>query len=243
MTCDEVRELLPEHLLGTLEGPEDLEVRRHLRGCGGCRSEMTALSEGVEWFARAAHDRTPPPELHDRVVTTLEQEWRDADAAQPMAQRARWIGRAAAVAAIAITLGWGLSQTHRANIAASDAASYHNVLDTLGGKEFRIGTLDSHVAHPLEGSVVLYDSHQGQSWGIVLVRAPGVSGTATVTFSSSSGDSGVDRTTIDAGKLTFQPDGDAATWLVTSSDLTPFDRVTVTAEDGTVLATADISVA
>ncbi len=160
-----------------------------------------------------------------------------------MTQRARWIGRAAAVAAIAITLGWGLSQTHRANIAAGDAASYHNVLDTLGGKEFRVGTLDSHVAHPLEGSVVLYDSHQGQSWGIVLVRAPGVSGTATVTFSSSSGDSGAGRTTIDAGKLTFQPDGDAATWLVTSSDLTPFDRVTVTAEDGTVLATADIAVA
>lgn len=241
MTCDEVRELLPEHLLGTLDGPEDLEVRRHLRGCGGCRTEMTALSEGVEWFARAAHDRTPPPELHDRVVTILEQEWRDADAEHPVAHSARWIGRAAAVLAIAATLGWGLSQTHRANIAAADAESYHNVLDTLGGKEFRIGTLDSHVAHPLEGSVVLYDSHQGQSWGIVLVRAPGVSGTATVTFSSSS-DSGA-GTTVDAGALKFQPDGDAATWLVTSSDLTSFDRVTVTAEDGTVLATADIAVA
>lgn len=241
MTCDEVRELLPEHLLGTLDGPEDLEVRRHLRGCGGCRTEMTALSEGVEWFARAAHDRTPPPELHDRVVTILEQEWRDADAEHADGHRTRWIGRAAAVVAIAATLGWGLTQTHRANIASADAESYHNVLDTLGGKEFRIGALDSHVAHPLEGSVVLYDSHQGQSWGIVLVRAPGVSGTATVTFSSSS-DSGA-GTTIDAGKLTFQPDGDAATWLVTSSDLTSFDRVTVTAEDGTVLATAVIAVA
>jgi anti-sigma factor RsiW len=241
VTCDEVRELLPEHLLGTLDGPEDLEVRGHLRGCGACRAEMTALSEGVDWFARAAHDRTPPPELHDRVVTTLEQDWRDADAERPDAHRTRWIGRAAAVVAIAATLGWGLTQTHRANIASADAESYHNVLDTLGGKEFRIGTLDSHVAHPLEGSVVLYDSHQGQSWGIVLVRAPGVSGTATVTFSSADG-SGAD-TTIDAGTLKFQPDGDAATWLVTSSDLTPFDRVTVTAEDGTVLATADIEVA
>ena len=114
------------------------------------------------------------------------------------------------------------------------------MLDTLGGKEFRIGTLDSHVAHPLEGSVVLYDSHEGQSWGIVLVRAPGVSGTATVTLSRSDG---TDSATIDAGTLEFQPDGDAATWLVTSSDLTPFDRLTITAEDGTVLATADIEVA
>ena len=237
-----MRELLPEHLLGTLDGPEVLEVRRHLRGCAGCRTEMTALSEGVEWFAHAAHDRTPPAELHDRVVTILEQEWRDAGAERPDARRTLWIGRAAAVVVIAAALGWGLSQTHRANIAAADAQSYHNVLNTLGGKEFRIGTLDSQVAHPLEGSVVLYDSHQGQSWGIVLVRAPGVSGTATVTFSSS-GSSGAGRTTIDAGTLKFQPDGDAATWLVTSADLTPFDRVTVTAEDGTVLATADIAVA
>ena len=74
MTCDEVRELLPEHLLGTLEGPEDLEVRRHVRGCAGCRGEIVALADGVASFARTAHDHPPPPELHDRVITVLEQE-------------------------------------------------------------------------------------------------------------------------------------------------------------------------
>jgi anti-sigma factor RsiW len=242
VTCDEVRELLPEHLLGTLAEPEDVEVRRHLRGCAGCRTQMTALSEGVDWFARAAHDRTPPPELRDRVMTTLEQEWGDATTEHPDARRMRWLGRAAAVVAIAAALGWSFSQTHRANVASADAESYQRVLSTLGGKEFRVGKLDSRVAHPLDGSVVLYDSHEGQSWGIVLVRAPGVSGTATVTLSSSDG-SGDASTTIDAGKLEFQPDGDAATWLVTSSDLTPFDRVTITADDGTVLATADIEAA
>jgi putative transcriptional regulator len=242
VTCDEVRELLAEHLLGTLDGPEDLEVRRHLRGCAGCRTEMSALSEGVDWFARAAHDRTPPPELHDRAMIVLEQEWRDADAERPDARRTRWIGRAAAVVAIAASLAWGLTQTHRANVASGDADSYRMVLATLGGEEFRVGRLDSRVAHPFEGSVVLYDSHQGQSWGIVLVRAPGVSGTAGVMLSGNDA-SGAGTMTIDAGTLEFQPDGDAATWLVTSSDLTPFDRVTITAEDGTVLATADIETA
>ena len=85
---------------------------------------------------------------------------------------------------------------------------------------------------------MLYDSHQGQSWGVVLVRAPGVSGEASVTLST--GD-GADDMSIDVGSLEFQPDGDAATWLVTSSDLTPYDHLTVTADDGTVLATADIA--
>ncbi len=84
---------------------------------------------------------------------------------------------------------------------------------------------------------MLYDSHQGQSWGIVLVRAPGVTGEAAVTLTADDG------RTIDVGTLKFQTDGDAATWLVTSSDLTPFTHVTITADDGTTLAAADINVA
>ena len=238
MTCDEVRELLPEHLLGTLDGPEDLEVRRHLRGCAGCRADMTGLSEGVEWFARAAHDREPPPELHERVTTTLEQEWRDVESLRPDTRRSPWFARAAALVALVAAIGWGLSQTQRANVSVEDAESYRTVLATLGGKEFRVGTLDKHIAHPLDGSVMLYDSHQGQSFGIVLVRAPGLSGTAKVTLSTGDGPGDM---TIDAGTLEFQTDGDAATWLVTSSDLTPYDHLTVTADDGTVLATADIT--
>ena len=84
---------------------------------------------------------------------------------------------------------------------------------------------------------MLYDSHQGQSFGIVLVRAPGLSGEAKVTLSTGDGPGDM---TIDAGTLEFQPDGDAATWLVTSADLTPYDHLTITADDGTELATADI---
>jgi hypothetical protein len=238
VTCDEVRELLPEHLLGSLEGPEDLEVRRHLRGCGGCRVEMTGLADGVASFARAAHDRTPPPDLRDRVMTTLEQEWEAADEQSTHARSRSWVGKAAAIVAIVAALGWGATQTHRASVAAADAESYSRLLDSLGGKEFRIGELHSRTGHPVfDGSVVLYDSHQGQSWGIVLVRAPGVTGEATVTLTADDGRA------VDMGTLKFQTDGDAATWLVTSSDLTPFTHVTITADDGTMLATADIELA
>jgi hypothetical protein len=235
VTCDEVRELLPEHLLGSLEGPEDLEIRRHLRACAGCRAEMTALADGVASFARAAHDRTPPEELRDRVMTTLEQEWHDVDEQTSAHSRASWIGRAAAVVIVVASLTFAAAQTQRANVAAADADSYSRLLSTLGGKEFRIGELDAATTRALEGSVVLYDSHQDQSWGIVLVRAPGQTGKADVTLAAPDG------RTIDAGSLEFQTDGDAATWIVTSSDLTPFDRLTITAEDGTVLATAEIA--
>ncbi len=239
MTCDEVRELLPEHLLGTLEGPEDLEVRRHLRGCSGCRAEMTALADGVASFARAAHDRTPPDGLHDRVVTILQQEWQDADDAAPAAPvgARRWFATAAAILVLVAAIGWGALQTHRATVAADAANSYHTLLTTLGGKEFRIGTLHAAGEQPVHGSVVLYDSSVGQSWGVVLVRAPGMTGTATVTLESADG------RTIDVHPLEFGLDGDGATWIVTSSELTDFTRVRVTSQDGTPLASATIHVA
>ena len=53
---------------------------------------------------------------------------------------------------------------------------------------------------------MVYDSHEGQSWGIVLVRARGRgSGTATATLSVSA----PTTRTVDAGRLEFQPDGTA----------------------------------
>jgi putative zinc finger protein len=238
VTCDEVRELLPEHLLGSLEGPEDLEVRRHLRGCGACRVEMTRLADGVASFAHAAHDRTPPPDLRDRVMTILLEEWQAADEQVTHTRSRSWIGKAAVVLTVVAALGWGASQTHRASVVAADAQSYSRLLTSLGGKEFRIGELRSRSGHTVfDGNVVLYDSDKGQSWGIVVVRAPGVTGEAAVTLSADDG------RTIDMGTLKFQTDGDAATWLVTSSDLTPFTHVTITAEDGTTLAAADIALA
>jgi len=240
VTCDDARELLPEHLLGTLEGPDDLEVRRHLRGCAGCRREMRALGEGIASFARAAHEGTPPPELKDRVMTVLQQEWQDDVEPPAPARGGRWLSWAAGVAAavvVVVALGWGGSQAHRANLAADAAGSYTRLLQTLGGTEFRIGQLSGTTGQPVDGSVVLYDSSHDQSWGMVLVRAPGMTGTADVTLESRDG------RTIDLRELEFQPDGDAATWLVTASDLTGFDHVTISAPDGTVLATADITVA
>jgi hypothetical protein len=136
---------------------------------------------------------------------------------------------------VVAALGWGATQTHRANLAAAGASSYRNLLHVLGGKEFRIGELHHRTGQSLEGTVVLYDSGQEQSWGVVLVRAPGMSGTAAVTLEATDG------RTVDLGTLKFQPDGNAATWLVTAGDLTPYNHVTITSADGTVLASGDIA--
>ena len=79
MRCEEVREQLAEHLLGTLDERVDAEVREHLRGCASCRADMAALAEGVSTFAAAAHDLDPPEDLRERALTVLEREWAEAE--------------------------------------------------------------------------------------------------------------------------------------------------------------------
>ncbi|MBI2238563.1 MAG: zf-HC2 domain-containing protein [Actinobacteria bacterium] len=235
MSCDEVREQLAEHLLGTLEGPEDLEVRRHLRGCASCRREMAALAEGVSTFARAAHEVEPPQDLRDRVLTVLEQEWGDAPAPRSARRAAVWLARAAAVAAVAGSLAWGFAANHRAASYELAAGKYQDFLEALGGENVRVGVLRPSGPQALEGSVVVYDSELEQSWVLVLVRAPGLQGEAGVTLSSPTG------ATIEMHALEFSQGGEASSWLVTSWNLERFDRVTVTDATGAVLATGTVS--
>ena len=152
MICDEVRELLTEHLLGSLAEPEDADVRRHLRGCAGCREEQTALEDGLDTFSRAAHDVEPPDELRDQVLAALAEEWRDDEQgsgrpanpanAQPRFG-SRWLAAAAAVLVLvsAGSLTWGVLRSRDADRAIVDATSYRSILSTLGGRDFRIGSL------------------------------------------------------------------------------------------------------
>jgi len=246
MTCDEVRELLPEHLLGTLEGPEDLEVRRHLRGCAACREERTKLEEGVSALSRAVHDEEPPAELRDRVLRTLGEEWEDSGrvpatpVSSPRGSRERSPWRALAVAAAVIVLvgsvGFGFAESHRATAAVADAQSYRNLLQALGGKEFRIGELRAAEGSTINGQVLIYDgdpSRGWSSWAVVFAKLPGYTGEATATLL------GTDVDPLALGSLHIK-DGEGSAWLVTHNDLTGYDRLTITSPSGQVMATAAI---
>ena len=81
---------------------------------------------------------------------------------------------------------------------------------------------------------MVYDSHVDQSWVLVFVRTSGVSGEATATLRASDG------RTLDTWPVSIDRDGDGYGWLVTSVDLAPFERVTLTGADGATLATGRI---
>ncbi len=237
MTCDELRDRLSEHALGTLAEADDAPIRRHLRGCAQCRRELAAIGEGLTMFAAAAHDRPPPMELRDRVLSVVAEEWRGdpvvlTDAA-PGRGRA-WLGAAAACVAFVAVAAWGVGVRSDASVALADAASYRRLLQTLGGEEFRVAALQRTGPARIAGSVVLYDSSVEQSWGVVLVRAPDLTGAVGVSLAAPDG------RTLEMHDAEIEG-GHGATWLVTSEDLHPFDRLTITAPDGEILATAAIT--
>jgi Putative zinc-finger len=239
-TCDDVRPLLPDFVLGSLDGDGDLGVRRHLRGCSACRRELEALSDGLEVFGSAL-ERPAPPELHDRISDVLATEWAErpvrATRASPISRP--WRVAVAASLALVVAAGWfGWWQLGRAGDASADADSYRTVLATLGGTGFRVGSLQPASDRPVEGSVVAYESSHDQSFVVVFVRTPELHGDGRLLVSRSDG------TTWDPGlPLEFDGDGDAAVWWVTDRSISSMTGLRITAPDGSTLATAGLRAA
>ena len=232
MSCDDVREHLADHVLGTL--PQELEagVRGHLRGCMACRRDLAALEDGMTTFARAAHQVEPPEALKTRVLSVLEEE--QADAPNALRRKRFPLRRIALAAAAVIVLGTSVGvatvQSQHAGRYEALASNYRNFLHALGGKDVRVGTLRAAGDQPIQGSIVMYDSDKGQSWILVLARAPGETGQAQVVVSSS-------RRRIQLHPLEFGSSGEASSWLVTASDISRFDHVRILGPTGAVLAT------
>jgi hypothetical protein len=242
MTHEQVRELLPEHLLGSLAETDDAAIRRHLRGCAECRDERVRLEDGVAALSYAT-EHEPPESLRDDVLGVLAEEWRDPDPReQPVAairSRTAWqsLAVAAAFVLILVAAGWGVAQSRRADNLQADAASYRSLLSTLGGKEFRTGTIQSADGADLSGWVVLYDgdpSHGWGSWGMVMVGSPSAQGDARAMLI------GKDGRTLELPSLSFK-NGEATTWLVTHDDISGYDRLVIMSPEGDVLANASIA--
>jgi anti-sigma-K factor RskA len=237
MSCDEVRAQLPDYTLGTLSETEAASIRRHLRGCSGCRTEAATLDEGLALFASSAHEAEPPPELRDRVMSVLTEEWSDSPRSRRLLPRliARWPAMAAAAIVITALVLATVAQVQSRGF-RTDALHYRGFLHALGGKDVRVARLDPARSVTMRGSVIVYDAEQGeQSWVMVLARAPGFTEEVTVSLETAGG-----RSINIPFKLKFGEDGDAWSGFTTSSDLSKFDRIVLTTPTGRVVATGTV---
>ena len=233
-TCEDVRPLLADVVLDAPPSSDEVAIRRHLRGCGGCRRELDALRDGLGVFASTL-ERPVPAELHDRVMGVLAEEWEAEPGARDRAPvPARWrIALAAAIVATVAAGIFGLVQFGRAGDFAKDATSFRTVLGTLGGTGFKVGSLEpASPGQPVEGSVVAYESSHDQSFVVVFVRTPGITGIGSLEVSRSDG------TSWDPGPIQFDGDGDAAVWWVTDRSISSMTGLTITSPGGEKLATA-----
>jgi len=166
-------------------------------------------------------------------MAALADEWTEAPA--PKGRRPgfllRWPVIAAMLAILAGALAWGgLATAHERGL-RPDATSYRQFLQALGGKDVRVANLAGHGTVVVEGTAVLYDSDNGQSWVLVMARAPGYSGgPLAVTLSSKDGRS------ITLHPLQIDAEGTGSTWLVTSANIARFNGVQLRSPGGEVLA-------
>jgi hypothetical protein len=234
VNCEEVRAQLPDYVLGTLGEPDRAAVRGHLRGCSICRRDAVSLDEGVALFASAAHEVSPPPDLRDRVMGVLSEEWAEAPSGRQLLDR-RWLLMAAAAVLLVGAVAWGAISQVSSSRNAHDADSYRELLATLGGTDVRVTALTPVADSGVEGTAILYDSTREQSWGLILVRAREHRGELLATLVGPHGH------TIELFPIELERDGEGSTWLVTSSDISMFNLVRVTAPDGTLVARGVVS--
>jgi len=106
LDCADVRDLLPELALGSLDGATRAEVLAHVGRCPGCRAEARALADVVDGLTALAPEVEPPSGFADGVLDAIRAEQQPRPL--PTVARRRWrTGHLVAAAVIAAAVGAG----------------------------------------------------------------------------------------------------------------------------------------
>ena len=176
MECRDVRELLAEQALGTLDRDTSRWVDRHLAWCAGCRKEAEDLAAGVAALPLAVGGPAPPRSLEDRVVRAVSRE------ARRPARGRRVAIVAAALASIlaAGSIAWALSVRGRIGVlerAAEDAradaedaaAAFAITADFFAGRDLFAATLVPAGRLDGGGRAIVYESPQGRDFAVIVL--------------------------------------------------------------------------
>jgi hypothetical protein len=174
MDCAEVRDLLPEYVLGTLDATSRTRVGRHLAWCAGCRKEAGELAEGAAALPLALPSREPPPGLEDLVVGAVRK-----GASRPPRRRAVVLAAAVAAAVASASIGWGLAVAGREEPVdrASSAAEARTMLERFeellvgvgGAGDLESARLRSPRGGPEGGGATRYESLQQEGDSLIVL--------------------------------------------------------------------------
>ena len=133
--------------------------------------------------SRAPRTRSSrPPELEERVLSVLAEEWTETPSDRAPARAdglAPWLAVAACLALLAGALAWGAGAQRssdrtprRSRRSRATRRRTGTSCTRLGGTAVRTATLTPQPGSAVTGTAVLYDSDVGQSWVLVLARQP-----------------------------------------------------------------------
>ena len=115
LSCDDVRDLLPELAAGVASGDDRARAMTHLTGCLTCRRELAELTAVLDGLVLLAPEHEPSPGFESAVLAAVapdrgaERRWRTAA-----------LGLAAALVALALAAGAGWWQvSHQADPAVA----------------------------------------------------------------------------------------------------------------------------
>src|SRR5262245_38841963 len=118
MRCDDLKDLVPLHLAGLLEGKEAAALREHLDGgCPRCAAEVAATASVLDELPYALAPEEPSPMVRARILARAK---RDSEAGASPAPSWRRPAIGAVAAAVAAALLTGIVVERRGAAALDD---------------------------------------------------------------------------------------------------------------------------
>jgi Putative zinc-finger len=175
VTCVEVKEQLPDHVVGSLSAIEGRRIDRHLARCAECRWERAALEEGMMAIAFAQPPVDPPPNLGERIVSRV----MAARAERPASSSHVRALAAATMAAVLVAvgaLGWAMAERGQVNVVkeqqVENVKQLTEALQAVGARPYRADLLPARQNKKGFGSVAIYSANRVNDFILVGVVLP-----------------------------------------------------------------------
>jgi anti-sigma factor RsiW len=148
MECSEARELLSPHVDGELDARDSAALDEHLRGCAGCRAEVSALQSARATVSAHATRFSAPPELADRIGDAMSPSYSRSAGPNSRFWQGAGLGAAAtAMLAIAVGIGWMSTLPSHDDLLA-DAAVVNHIRSLQGNHAVDVASSDQHTVKP-----------------------------------------------------------------------------------------------
>jgi hypothetical protein len=175
MSCAEIRDLLPDHVVGSLSAMDARRVDRHVSRCVGCRDERTALEEAMTVVALSLPPVDPPPNLGERIVARVA----TASGGRPGSSRGVRALAAATMAAVLVAvgaLGWAVAERGQNDLVrreqVQNVRKLTKALEAVGARPYRADLLPARQERKGFGSVAIYSATRVNDFILVGVVLP-----------------------------------------------------------------------